>query len=59
MVNIVWTILIPQKCMEFLAGKTVRAQENYCLISSKQVRMTDDISNKAYRSTNLKKFQKL
>ena len=40
--------------MGFMAGKTAHAQENYCSISFKKVRITNDISNKTYRSHGYK-----
>ena len=44
MANIVRKILIPDIANIFKARKTIHAQENYCLISLKQERITSDIS---------------
>ena len=42
-----------------MIGKIVHAQENYCQISFREVRITNDISNKTYKSAGYREIKTL
>ena len=58
MANKVWKFLIPPIYIDFIAEKAVHAQK-ILLKSFKQVRTTNDIANKTYKSTKSKEIKKL